>query len=30
MDYLAALRIGALLGETGTGDVVDVAIVVCT
>jgi predicted nucleic acid-binding protein len=29
LDYLAALRIGALLGETGTGDVVDAAVVVC-
>jgi predicted nucleic acid-binding protein len=29
LDYPTALRIGALLGETGTSDVVDAAVVVC-
>lgn len=29
LDYHAALRIGALLGETGASDVVDAAVVVC-
>ena len=29
LDYSMALRIGALLGEPGTGDVVDAAVVVC-
>lgn len=29
LDYPAALRVGALLGEAGTGDVVDAAVVVC-
>lgn len=29
LDYPTALRVGALLGETGTGDVVDAAVVVC-
>lgn len=29
LDYPTALRIGALLGESGTSDVVDAAVVVC-
>lgn len=29
LDYPMALKIGALLGESGTGDVVDAAVVVC-
>jgi predicted nucleic acid-binding protein len=29
LDYPTALQIGALLGETGTADVVDAAVVVC-
>jgi len=29
LDYQTALRIGALLGETGTADVADAAVVVC-
>lgn len=29
LDYHVALRVGALLGETGTSDVVDAAVVVC-
>lgn len=29
LDYPAALRVGALLGEAGAGDVVDAAVVVC-
>jgi len=29
LDYPTALRVGALLGETGTGDVVDAAVIVC-
>jgi predicted nucleic acid-binding protein len=29
LDYPTALRVGALLGETGTRDVVDAAVVVC-
>jgi len=29
LDYPTALRVGALLGETGTDDVVDAAVVVC-
>ena len=29
LDYSMALRIGALLGEPGTGDVVAAAVVVC-
>lgn len=29
LDYPAALRVGVLLGEAGTSDVVDAAVVVC-
>lgn len=29
LDYPTALRVGTLLGETGTSDVVDAAVVVC-
>ncbi|HEY0639070.1 MAG TPA: hypothetical protein VGD67_15575 [Pseudonocardiaceae bacterium] len=29
LDYHAALRVGVLLGEAGTDDVVDAAVVVC-
>jgi predicted nucleic acid-binding protein len=29
LDYPTALRIGSLLGESGTADVVDAAVVVC-
>jgi hypothetical protein len=30
LDYPAAIEIGALLGESGTTDVVDAAVVVCS